>query len=47
MSEPLLQVEDLRVQFSTEDGTVHAVDGISYSVDAGADPRHRGRVGLR
>jgi peptide/nickel transport system ATP-binding protein len=31
----LLQVEDLRVQFSTEDGIVHAVDGISYSVNAG------------
>ena len=35
MSEPLLQVEDLRVRFSTEDGVVHAVDGISYSVDTG------------
>jgi peptide/nickel transport system ATP-binding protein len=35
VSEPLLQVEDLRVQFSTEDGIVHAVDGISYSVDTG------------
>jgi peptide/nickel transport system ATP-binding protein len=29
----LLEVEDLRVQFPTEDGIVHAVDGISYSVD--------------
>jgi peptide/nickel transport system ATP-binding protein len=35
VSAPLLQVEDLRVQFSTEDGIVHAVDGISYSVDIG------------
>jgi peptide/nickel transport system ATP-binding protein len=35
MTEPLLQVEDLRVTFSTEDGIVHAVDGISYSVDTG------------
>ena len=33
---PLLTVEDLRVSFSTEDGTVHAVDGISYEVAAGA-----------
>jgi len=32
---PLLQVEDLRVEFATEDGVVHAVDGISYSVQAG------------
>jgi peptide/nickel transport system ATP-binding protein len=35
VSAPLLQVEDLRVQFSTEDGIVHAVDGISYEVDTG------------
>jgi peptide/nickel transport system ATP-binding protein len=32
---PLLQVEDLRVRFLTDDGIVHAVDGISYSVDTG------------
>jgi peptide/nickel transport system ATP-binding protein len=31
----LLEVEDLRVRFPTEDGVVHAVDGISYSVDTG------------
>jgi peptide/nickel transport system ATP-binding protein len=31
----LLDVEDLRVEFITEDGVVHAVDGVSYSVDAG------------
>jgi peptide/nickel transport system ATP-binding protein len=35
VTDPLLQVEDLRVQFSTEDGVVHAVDGISYFVDTG------------
>ena len=33
--EPLLLVEDLRVEFSTEDGIVHAVDGISYEVQRG------------
>jgi peptide/nickel transport system ATP-binding protein len=32
---PLLKVEDLRVSFDTEDGTVHAVDGVSYSVEKG------------
>ncbi|MGI8864065.1 MAG: ABC transporter ATP-binding protein [Solirubrobacteraceae bacterium] len=31
----LLEVEDLRVEFVTDDGIVHAVDGVSYSVDAG------------
>jgi peptide/nickel transport system ATP-binding protein len=32
---PLLRVEDLRVEFPTEDGVVHAVDGISYEVEPG------------
>jgi peptide/nickel transport system ATP-binding protein len=35
VSDHLLQVEDLRVQFVTDDGIVHAVDGISYSLDPG------------
>jgi peptide/nickel transport system ATP-binding protein len=34
-SQPLLRVEDLRVEFSTEDGVVHAVDGITYEVKPG------------
>jgi peptide/nickel transport system ATP-binding protein len=33
--DPLLRVEDLRVEFPTEDGVVHAVDGISYQVQRG------------
>ncbi len=33
--EALLRVEDLKVEFPTEDGLVHAVDGISYEVQAG------------
>ncbi|TMK97130.1 MAG: ABC transporter ATP-binding protein [Actinobacteria bacterium] len=37
LGEPLLRVEDLRVQFATDDGIVHAVDGITYQV-------HRGRT---
>ena len=31
-AEPLLRVEDLHVEFPTEDGLVHAVDGITYQV---------------
>ena len=31
----LLEIEDLRVHFKTDDGVVKAVDGISYSVEAG------------
>jgi peptide/nickel transport system ATP-binding protein len=34
-SEPLLRVEDLRVEFPSEDGIVHAVDGITYQVFPG------------
>jgi peptide/nickel transport system ATP-binding protein len=32
---PLLEVEDLRVHFETDDGVVKAVDGISYTVHRG------------
>src|SRR6201986_5035296 len=31
----LLEVEDLRVSFNTPDGTVQAVRGVSYQVEAG------------
>jgi peptide/nickel transport system ATP-binding protein len=33
--EPLLRVEDLRVHFDTPDGTLRAVDGISYELQRG------------
>jgi len=33
--EPLLAIEDLVVDFKTEDGVVHAVDGVSYELYPG------------
>ena len=35
MPEPLLEVRDLRVAFRTRRGTVTAVDGLSFSIEAG------------
>jgi peptide/nickel transport system ATP-binding protein len=35
MAAPLLEVENLRVHFETDDGLVKAVDGISYTVERG------------
>jgi peptide/nickel transport system ATP-binding protein len=35
VTEALLHVDDLRVAFDSDDGVVHAVDGISYEVDTG------------
>lgn len=32
---PLLEVDGLEVAFETEDGLLHAVDGVSFGVDAG------------
>ena len=32
---PLLEVEDLRVEFHTRDGLAHAVNGVSFSLEAG------------
>jgi oligopeptide transport system ATP-binding protein len=34
-NQPLLQVEDLRVEFTTRRGVVFAVNGISFSIDRG------------
>ena len=35
MSEPLLDVRDLRTEFKTDDGIVKAVDGVSFKVEPG------------
>jgi oligopeptide transport system ATP-binding protein len=35
MAEHLLEVEDLRMHFHTRDGVVKAVDGVTYTLDAG------------
>lgn len=33
--EPLLNIKELKTQFNTEDGVVNAVNGVSYTMDAG------------
>lgn len=35
MSEPLLEIKDLRVDFEVRDGTIHGVDGVTYTVNLG------------
>ncbi len=35
MPEPVLSIKDLTVEFQTEDGVVHAVDGLSYDLYPG------------
>ena len=44
---PLLEVEDLHVEFRTREGIARAVNGVSYTLHAGRDPRRAGGVRLR
>ena len=39
MSQPLLQIENLKTWFHTEDAVVRAVDGVSLELAEGSDPR--------
>ena len=34
-TDPILDVSDLRTQFVTQDGTVHAVNGVSFELRRG------------
>ncbi len=43
----ILDVKNLKTQFFTQDGVVHAVNGITYSVDAGETVAIVGESGSR
>ena len=43
---PMLQVRNLTTEFHTQDGIVHAVNGIDFELDEGRNTRHRGRKWL-
>jgi len=45
VTDPLLSVEGLRTQFHTDRGTVHAVDGVSFTVERGETVRFVGEFG--
>ena len=35
MAEPILEVEDLTIEFQLKRGSLRAVDGVSFSIDRG------------
>ena len=35
MSEPLLEINNLKVEFDVRDGVVHAVDGVTFTINRG------------
>ena len=46
MAEKLLEVRNLKKYFSTKAGLLHAIDGVSFSIDKGKT-LGIGRIGLR
>ena len=44
---PLLDVEDLHVEFHTGDGVAKAINGVSFTLQPGRDPRDPRRVRVR
>ena len=47
MTERLLEIKGLKTHFKTDDGWLHAVDGVDICDRARRDPLRRRRVGLR
>ena len=47
MAEPLLEIRDLKVEFSTRHGTVTALDGIDLDVLPGETLGIVGEIGMR
>jgi peptide/nickel transport system ATP-binding protein len=43
----LLEIKGLKTHFKTDDGWLHAVDGVDISIERGPDGVRRRRVGLR
>ena len=35
MSEPLIEIKDIKVEFDVRDGIVHALDGVTFTIDRG------------
>jgi hypothetical protein len=46
-AEPLLEVEDLRVEFATDEGLLRAVNGLSFAVGRGETLVDRRRIRQR
>ena len=47
MTERLLEIKGLKTHFDTDDGWLHAVDGVDLGIDARRDAGRGRRIGLR